>query len=335
MPAPTRPHISTALQHLRLGVSVSGVVLCIALVAQVIVWGCVHFMDLRTQRLGPDAPSTLVVVGKSQADASTQEPTRPDEAAVSAAGKSLVNPSARTPGKVPAAPTHAAAREPRSAGGTDANTVGTGTGLVLMRTAELIQTIGIIAALTMALLMFQGVLIGAGVNAPGIQFAVTASSWAVVIALLCVPLNALLPGAAFGGVFRSYRTMADMADAYRAGAADALGGPAYYGTFLIMPFTVALAAAAAVLRFRAGIEEGVIITSVSQLDDKIEREIRTNKWGALSSPRAMGALNRAIGDAPEMPGNHRRGAPMPVGSQPSGDDSGASPLPGSALRRPI
>ncbi len=334
MPAPTRPHISTALQHLRLGVSASGAVLCIALVAQVIVWGCVHFMDLRTQRLGPDSPSALVVVNKTSAEPADEETPTPEEPTASGAGKSLISAPARAPGKSAGAPSRAAAKETRGAGA-EVNTVGTGSGLVLMRTAELVQTVGIVAALTMALLMFQGVLIGAGVNAPGIQFAVTASSWAVVIALLCVPLNSLLPGAAFGGVFRSYRTMADMVDAYRAGAADALGGPAYYGTFLILPFTVALAAAAAVLRFRAGIEEGVIITSVSQLDDKIEREIRTNKWGALSSPRAMGALNRAIGDAPEMPGHHRHGAPMPVGSQPSGDESGASPLPGSALRRPI
>jgi hypothetical protein len=115
------------------------------------------------------------------------------------------------------------------------------------------------------------------------------------------------------------------------------------------------ALAVVVVRFRIGIEQGVIVTHASQLDEKLEREIRERKLGELSQPRAVGALNQAIGlttgggdrsmqspmggvagiPAPEpvqAPSRHR----SPMSARPQGEEpppgAGAA---GGAPRRPI
>lgn len=297
MPAPSRPHISAALQHMRRGVTLAGVSLCLALIAQVVVWGCVHFMDLRTQTITPAGGATALTVVTKDSNA----PKPHTGAQPSRAGRSLIESPAQANA---AAPPSEDANNP-----INPNTVKAPSDLVLSRFAALVQTIGMLAALALFLLMLQGVVIAGGASVPGVELAVTAAFWSFVIAALCVPLTGLVPGSAYPGVFASYTVICAHADAYRLDAPTALGAPGYYGLFLLLPVLAGVGVAACVVRFRAGVEEGVIVTSVSQLDERIEKEIRSNKWGALSTPRAMGALNRAIGDraattpaeAPEPP----------------------------------
>lgn len=337
MPAQTRPHISTALQHLRLSVTGTGAALCLALMAQVVVWACVHFLDLRTQKLGPgpnDIGELTVISAPLNEPAPRPIETRPS------AGKSLLGnePRAERP---PQSRSEARAAAPEPVRAADVNTVASPADLTLRRVAGLAQAVGVLASLLLALLMFQGVIIAAGAQAPGVQYAVTAGVWSMIIALLCVPMSSLIPSATFPGVFCSYAQLTRLVDAYRTPTGDSLSAPAYFGVFLALPGLLTLGTLATILRFRAGVEEGVIITNVSQLDEKIESEIRRNKWGALAKPRAVGALNRAIGDRPEMPpagtvagGLHpslRRAAGAESLSPPDDPDQ----PPGMPLRRPI
>ncbi|MFM9957194.1 MAG: hypothetical protein ACKVZJ_03895 [Phycisphaerales bacterium] len=369
MSVSARPHISAALQHLRFGVTLSGSMLCLALVAQLIVWGCVHFMDLRTKRLGPEggAGTTLTVVTRGSGPGeSAIEKTAPRAASgPGLSSRSLVDGSSKERGSATGAAL--AAEDAPVPTAVDVNLVKAPGDLMLGRFAGVVQTIGIIAALAMALLLVQGVLISAGAQAPGVEYCVTASFWGIVIACLCVPMTGLVPGSAFPGVFASYGVMAEMADLYRLDAPTALAGPGYYGLFCGLPMAVAMGVAACVLRFRAGVEEGVLVTSVSQLDEKIEREIRVNrdKWSMMGG-RAVGALNKAMGDpivrgpgsgaggragaghaggaglgstgGPMMPGagsSHLTG--MAAGAEGMGPRPGEPPEapPGLALRRPI
>ena len=85
-------------------------------------------------------------------------------------------------------------------------------------------------------------------------------------------------------------------------AANALGFVSAGALAKLVGLSLAVAIAglaAAVIRFRVGVEHGVIVTNVSQLDEKLESEIRGMKMGQLSSPRSVGALNTAIGDNAE------------------------------------
>lgn len=318
---------------MRFGVTLSGGVLCLALFAQLVIWGFVHFMDLRVERLGPTSASgaSLEVVTRAPVQESALEAAPPKGAkAARGAGRSLVDTPAKA-GELAGSP----ATQTGEPGGVEVNLVKTPADLMLRRIAGLVQTIGIISALALGLLMFQGVIIAGGAQAPGVEYCVTASYWGLVIVALCVPMSALVPGSPYEGVFAPYASIAAAADAFRAGSPSAPGAPGYFGMYLVLPVLAALGAAASVLRFRAGVEEGVIVTSVSQLDEKIEREIRTSKWGAITSPRAMGALNKAIG---ERHGGAEYGsnpnAPTP-GERMGAGGEGPDLPPGMALRRPI
>jgi len=318
---------------MRSGVTLSGATLCLALFAQLVVWGFVHFMDVRVERLGPSSATgaSLEVVTRAAASESALEAV-PPKAAKSArsSGRSLV----AAPPKASETP-FASAVQPADQAGVDVNVVKTLADLLLRRIAGLVQTIGIISALALGLLMFQGVVIAGGAQAPGVEYCVTASYWGLVIIGLCVPMSVLAPGSPFDGVFAPYSAVAAAADAFRTGSPTALGASGYFGMYLLLPVLTAFGAVACVLRFRAGVEEGVIVTSVSQLDEKIEREIRTSKWGAITSPRAMGALNKAIGDRPggaEYGSNPN--APNPGERMGMGGEGPDLP-PGMALRRPI
>ncbi len=345
MPASARPHISAALQHLRFGATLCGGALCLALFAQLIVWGFVHFMDVRTEHLGPTSAT-----GSSLAVVTRATPTGPGEAALEetskststrGAGRSLIDQgNRRTSDSASLTENTQPLTQPQ---GVEVNIVRPNRDLVLSRGAGLVPTIGIIAAVTLALLMFQGVIIAGGAQAPGVELCVTSSFWGFVIALLCVPMTALVPESAYSGVFASYPVMAQTADAFRNDSPTALSAPAYFGLYLLMPILVALGVAACVLRFRAGVEEGVIVTSVNQFDEKIEREIRTSKWNIYNQPRTMGALNKAMGDRVSGPGHSSitgmaAGAesmgPGPTGPGGQGGDGPELP-PGMALRRPI
>jgi hypothetical protein len=330
------------LQHLRFGATLSGVTLCLALFAQIIVWGFVHFMDVRVQHLGPTAVSgsSLAVVTKAEPPAPAPEEA-PKSGGTKGSGRSLIDAPSRKSAEAPVI--EAAASEPPA--GVEVNIVQARGDLLLSRVASFVQAVGIISALALALLMFQGVMISAGAQAPGVEFCVTASFWGFVIACLCVPMTMVVPGSAFSGVFCSYPVMTAAADGFRHDSPTALGAPGYFGLYLLLPILTACGAAACVLRFRAGVEEGVIVTSINQFDEKIEREIRTSKWNIYNQPRTMGALNKAMGDRVAGPGSgHGSITGMAAGAEsmgpgapggPGGGGDGPELPPGMALRRPI
>lgn len=257
--------MSAALQHLRLSISACSVALGIALAAQVGVWSMVHFTQVRTKQIDAAAAPDLRVV---QADES-----RP---------------------KASAAPD---AAEPASrAAPADVNTVAGEGDLMLRAVAGATQTLGVIAALLLSLLMFQAMAVAGGGAVPGVERAVTAATLTHLIVMLCLPLGAVLPDVGFRGVFAPYATIVAQSDLFRAGGPGAPGALAYYGKQFVLPAALIVGLIVVILRFRAGIEAGIIVTAVSELDERIEREIRAARLGQLSTPRAVGALNAAMGD---------------------------------------
>lgn len=175
------------------------------------------------------------------------------------------------------------------------NTVATDEGLALSRAAGVIQMVGVFAALVLVFTTFQATVIAGGGRVPGVEMAVTAGTWALVILLLAIPWRGVLPDLRYPGVFQSYETLLVMSLGMRSGASWAPGAGAFYLMNVGLPLLMLAGLAAVVLRFRAGIERGVIVTHASMLDEKLEKEIRGRKLGELSTPRAVGALNRAMG----------------------------------------
>lgn len=271
--------MSAALQHLRLGVTACAVALGLAIASQTVVWSMVHFTQVRTKQVDADAAPDLRVV---QADEKKQRAPKAIE---------------------PAAPSQPARVE--------VNTVA-GEGDVVMRAmAGATQTLGVFAAILLSVLMFQSISIAGGGAVPGVERAVTAATLAHLIVLMCLPLGAVLPDLAFKGVFATYSSIVAQSELMRAGGPGAPGAAAYYGQYFVLPATLLVGLLVVILRFRAGIEAGVIVTAVSQLDERIEREIRAARLGQLSTPRAVGALNAAMGDQHIMATASAAVAPAP------------------------
>lgn len=276
-----RPHISVALQHLRFGVTVSASVLALCVVAQVVVWSFVHFTEVRVATLAPEAAGgPLQVVHAGPSVVTRNSPSTEEEA------------SPETPASSTEPVTH------DESSGVEVNQVAAASDLILRRASAITQSIGVIAALLFGALVFQGVTLAGGASTPGVERAVTASTWSLLIVLLVLPLASVLPSLPFKGIFVSYSDMVRASDAYRTGGPGAPGWLGFFGFNLVIPMTLIVALILVVWRFRSGIEAGVIVTNMSQLDEKLDREIRSMKLGQLAQPRALGALHAAIGAAP-------------------------------------
>lgn len=294
-----RPHISHALQHLRSGVYGAGGVLMVALLAQLVCWTVIHFGQPDTTRLeapaGEGQAKVIHTLTKAELEAREQF-------------------ESSTPLEEKDEPETAVAQGP------SINEVPTGAGLVMRRLADVSQIVGIIASVALLVFMCQGVAVAGGGGVPGVEMVVTASTWSFVLASLAFPWAGVLPEVTFGGVLRSGEAMADGARAY---ANKETGAAAYFGLRVLLPFLMTGGAFACVLRFRAGVRRGIIVTHASMLDEQLEAELRKRKVGEGFTPRAVGALNTAIGEAPA----EQAAPPPPTAPQ----ASQPSPPPGSPM----
>lgn len=292
-----RPHISIALQHLRFGVTVAAAALALCLITQVVVWSVVHFTEVRVTTLAPQT-----VDGPLQVVRASPPPA-----------KSESSPEAVESAREPAV----RAAEHVESTGVEVNQVTAASDLILRRASAITQSLGVIIAILFGALMFQGVTVAGGASTPGVERAVTASTWSLLIVLLVLPLASILPSLPFKGIFVSYDDMVRASDAYRTGAPGAPGWLGFFGFNLVVPVMLVIALILVVWRFRSGIEAGVIVTNMSQLDEKLDREIRSMKLGQLAQPRALGALHAAIGSAPPQDQAPARPAPTAFNEPPA------------------
>jgi hypothetical protein len=314
-------------------VTLAGVALCVALLAQVFVWAFVHFTDVRVTELESQSAeqSLRVVEGQRPAEigslsgisARVQGGERAQDGAAAAGTPVSVMPGANAPASATGGDTSA-----------NPNLVESAADRVLRATASVVQTFGIVSAALLVLLIMQGVLIAAGGAVPGVENAVGGMTMAVLTALLAVPLVGIVPDAPFVGVFVSYDTLVTDSMAVRGGTAAALP---FYVSHALLPLALMGTAALAIVRFRIGVAQGIIATSVSEAQERIEREIRSRKnLGAMATSRAMGAMNAAFDvggvqaavDLPTAPAS-APGAPpaQPAGQGPSHQPVAPQPQP--------
>ena len=301
-----RPHVSAALAHLRFGVTLAALTLSLALVAQVGVWCFVHFTEVRVENVADpeDKRQNFEVV------------TSPEVGTLSgvsaAQGKENIE---REPARTLDQKTKPEKTVQKSAEPIDPNVVSSANDARLRSTAGVVQAVGILAALMLVVLMLQGVVVAGGGGVPGVEMAVSGATWSLIIGLLATPLNNIVPSAPFTGVFMSYDVMVSSSEAFRAKSFGAPGPFGFYMMHVVLPLLMLGGVAAAGLRFRAGIEQGVIATSVSEAEERIEREIRSRKrLGEAANTKAAGALTQTMGQ-PYVPASGATGVPAaPAGT---------------------
>lgn len=330
-----KPYVSAALAHLRHGVTFTALAVGICAVVQLIVFGFVHFTEVRWDEDASRSdvqPLSVVATPVSRQppgafnvrrDSSLPPPADADAVRV------LTSPTPAGGGTIPTT----ALREVRPV-----RAVGVGD-VYLRRTSDLAVTLGVVAALALAMLTMLGVVVAGGASVPGVEKAVSACTWALGMALLSIPWRDALDSLPFPGVFSGYRTLTAASEAVDAGAASAA---AMFGAHLILPLGMLAAAITVALRFHAGVDAGLIVTSVSELDEALEREmagIRRQGVGYNISSRAVGVLNQAIGEkpaaAPAAAPNGTASGTMLRAKAAARDRRIGDPDSGDPLKRPI
>lgn len=316
MPYTPKPHVSKALRHLRFGVTVSGAALSLALVLQLLVFAFVHFTDARWTELEPPKQNTRELrVVRSNTDTA----------------KSLSGAGSKVADKAPAAEAEAAPTQTAQV-----NRVLNRNDVWMHGASDLARTVGSLAVIVLAIAMFQAVVVAGGASVPGVERVVTAGSWSFVLALVCLPVAGMLPGVPFAGALPSYEWLTTSSEAIREGSPIRPSWGEFYGSALLVPMIAIAVTGLLVLRFHLGVEQGVIATNVSELDEKLHREMSSIKLGATSAPRSVGALNRAIGEATPVGGAP---APAPEPALASASESPlrriTEPTSGDGLKRPI
>lgn len=300
MPYTARPHVSGALVQLRTTVTWSATAVIAAAVLQMLAFGFVHFTEVRW---------------------STQETP------ATAQQLTVVAPEARAVG----APGERTGRATRGA-----RQVQTEPQKVLSRWDGTLRTftdasasIGLISAATLWIAVGLGVVIAGGGSVPGIDQTVRASTWATVLGFSSIPLIVDLPGLPLNGAFVSYQTLLSASE-----GAQKLDTVALLASHLALPLIAAVLGGYTLLCFREGVEAGVIVRSVSELDRKLDKELDTIRSAGVASnhgQRTVGVVDRPIGD-----GGSAEESQAKSRSWVSDRDRGmGDSSPGNPLRRPM
>lgn len=282
-----KPHVSPALQHTRSWVSLCALLIVVAAAGQMLVFGVMHFTSVRYTSDEPRRPASSALVVSAGAPVSKPEGR---SAGVGAASRSTGGQAAKVAAKDGAAtPTLDDVRARPLA---DAD--GFMRGLTAITTSA-----GILASIILAWMTALGGIIAAGAAVPGIDKTIRSAACAVILAIIALPLGQLLGSDVFPGVFSTYSAMAQGSESVQAGL---LAEGALVGQFVALPILAIGMAAMVGMWYRAGVEAGIIATSVSDLDEKLEAEMQSvrTRGGSVGrgTVRAVGALNQAIGASP-------------------------------------
>lgn len=280
-----QPHISAAVKHLRGWVTILAVLVAACCLAQMLIYGFVRFTDIRYTEVKQPTPygEKLVVLPPGEATGGVAEVN------------SLVGPQTSA--------------EPAAVGGVRARAIERGREVapdrVLSRAHSAMKKVslfavsaGTLSCVMLAVLTLLGTVIAGGGNIPGVERAVTATTWALVIGLLCLPWSSAFPALRIPGVFADYTALCAAADK----VPGAAGGTAAFFQWIFMPLACITLSMMVLGMFRAGVERGVIVTSVSQFDAAIQKEMTDiARRGVVAGGRAVGTLNRAVGAAAPVP----------------------------------
>lgn len=258
-------HVAPALMRLGGGVMISSIFVAACLIVQMLVFGFVHFTDVRFEAAPPAAEQEPLKV---------VTPKPADPAVV-----------VKKDGAARALPGAFESRVPSRWDGVMRNFGDTG------------AWIGAVGCLCLFSQLGLCVVIAGGAAAPGVDRIVSAFNWGMLVVLGSMPLQTLFPSFPTVGVFTSYEVMAAASERTEGGSDVSL-------TISIVgiPFLALFALVLANIRLRGGIHAGILVSSVNQLDERIEEElrrVRSEGVGSNIGPRTVGVIGAPLGAAPQ------------------------------------
>lgn len=305
------PFVGIALARLRRGVLVCCWLIALSLIAQLLVWATAMFTDVRHQTILVQASAPLIV---NQAEKASQ-----NSPAISTSDKS--EPVATVARTTPAA---TGIKVP------DANRVPSKYDRMMKTASDFAAGIGMLAIIALLPLLAVGAIMGAGSATPGVEHAVSAFTWSIILAMLILPLGEMIGLPVKEGALYVYSNMTHQVNAAHS-VDDGWASPTFYARFAVLPLACIVAVAIIGLRFCAGVQAGMPVVENMKLDPVLEREAANMSPSSLHGGRGAAALRGvALGNGN---GNGHNTAPASPPRQMVAAGAGAPP-PGPGMMQP-
>ncbi|MEL6498469.1 MAG: hypothetical protein AAF937_01575 [Planctomycetota bacterium] len=255
----SRPHISAALRQLRRGVNVCAAGVAIACFIQLLVFGFVHFTEVRFETLKAETPNRPVVVTASAGStpAGLRALGEPEPAAEPASESLVVVPN-----------------DP-----VNVNRVESAAGVLLERVSQSASVIGVFGAVSLAAFTLLGAIVAGGGAVPGVERAVAACTWGLVLGLMVLPWQDVFASMPFAGVFTSYSTMVQASDGSMPGVTLIL-------VFIGLPLVAMVGSFIVAFNFSTGVERGIL---ASNAPDAVDLQMQASVQ-SMGSHRQIGAV---------------------------------------------
>ena len=295
--------VSVALGRLKRGVLLCCWAVGLALMAQVAIWSLVTFTDVRWQQALPaDGEAGRPMIVESDADAEAPAPGSVF------AQDPIVEPRPEELGP-PIVPSRYDS---------------------MFRTgSSLLSGFGTIAVLALVPFIGLGVVLATSSATTGVEQAVSAFGWSIVVALLVMPVAQVLGLPWRDGALWSYDALTahvDMLD--NVVEKDKVQASImFYARYLLLPLASVVGILLVGTRFSAGVEVGLEVAENLRLDPQLEQEAGNVQPGSLHGGRTAAAM-RQISDS--LPGGGGGGY-----DQRTGGPSVRQPSPGEAPKRLI
>jgi hypothetical protein len=292
------PFVGIALARLRRGVMVCCWLIGLALVTQLLVWATAMFTDTRFDTIVLQVTAPMIV---NQADKSSQPSAVGHASAASAV-------SAGSPLKL-----EHAANSPKPV---DPNRVKSRFDRMMQTASTFSAGVGMLAVIALLPLLAVGATLGAGSATPGVEYTVSAFTWAIVLAMLMLPIGGVIGLPMPEGALYTYSNMTEQVDAaHKVG--DGWAAPTFYARFAVLPMACVVAVTIIGLRFCTGVHAGLPVVESMKLDPVLEREAANITPTSLHGGRGATAL-RGVSMPPGGTGGH-------LSRQPGGAGAPAAP----------
>lgn len=304
MPSVQAPFISIGLARLRRGVTACCVIAALALLAQLLVWAMATFMDVRYTTVEAKPAATGLVVKTDGGKGAAAETRKPDRSR-DAGGSDAASPP--DPNRVPSQMDH-----------------------LMKTTATMARALGGMAMVMLIPFVALGALLGAGSGTPGVERAVSAFGWSMVVAMIVLPLGEIFHLPWREGALWSYNYMTHHVDANITDTG--WGSGTFYARFAAMPLACIVGLGIVGFQFSAGVETG-IVREDHRLDPMLEREAANIRPTSLHGGRTAAAIRAMGGSSSAAPAPRVASSVTPVGSAP--EPAIGQPAPGEGLKRLI
>jgi hypothetical protein len=261
VPATHSAHVSVALGQLRRGVFLTCWFGTLSVFVHIVLWGLASFTGLRWSEVthAPQQAPLIVSAGDAQ------------------------QPESRT---TLGGPPQEATAEP-----VNPNRVRSNADRLMGYVAATARAVGTMAILVLTPLVALGVVLAAATATRGVEKAVSAFCWSVLVLLLVLPVSEFVGLPWAGGAFWTYDGLCAFLD-----HSDTINGyrAPFFGRYLLLPAVCGLGLAITLVRFGAGVEAGLIGKENLHLDPALEQEAGQVKAGSLHGGRAATAMRQVV-----------------------------------------